>query len=306
MAGLIVQEWIEESGGAEQVLDAMRVALARCARRLPVERRSRPLPAHDRRRVLARPHSAPRPQGAVAAPHVVDVAPGRSWATIEPDWILTSSYVFAHHAGFGSDRGVPKFSYIHTPARYLWEPDLDGRTSIPFAGLARGYLRGVDRRASAASGSLAANSEFVRERIRRAWDRDARVIHPPVASRSIAAVHDWASRTTPAEQAILESLPERGFLLAASRLVPYKRHEAVIRMGAALDIPVVVAGAGPERERLECARRAPRACPCTCSGGSPTSSCARCSSVRSPSSSRPSRTSASSRSRRWPPDAPSS
>jgi hypothetical protein len=27
MAGLIVQEWIEESGGAEQVLDALRVAL---------------------------------------------------------------------------------------------------------------------------------------------------------------------------------------------------------------------------------------------------------------------------------------
>jgi len=146
---------------------------------------------------------------------------------------------------------VPKFSYVHTPARYLWEPGLDGRTASPLAGVARSYLRGVDRRASRDSGSIAANSSFVRERIRRAWDRDARVIHPPVDAAAIAAVPDWASRTTAAEQELLESLPERGFLMAASRLVPYKRHDAVIRMGDRLGVPVVVAGTGPERDHLQ-------------------------------------------------------
>ena len=120
-----------------------------------------------------------------------------------PDWVLTSSYVFAHHAGFGTRGGVPKFSYVHTPARYLWEPDLDGRTALPLMGLPRAWLRGVDRRAAPHSGSLAANSGFVRDRIRRAWDRDARVIHPPVDAAAIAAVDAWAERTTPAEQAIL-------------------------------------------------------------------------------------------------------
>jgi glycosyltransferase involved in cell wall biosynthesis len=39
--------------------------------------------------------------------------------------------------------------------------------------------------------------------------------------------------------------------MAASRLVPYKRHEVAIRMGERLGLPVVIAGAGPERERLE-------------------------------------------------------
>jgi glycosyltransferase involved in cell wall biosynthesis len=251
MTGLIVQEWIEESGGAEQVLDAMRVALpgARVACLWNDDPARFPPDVVDESWLARTPL---RGRKALSLPLMSSTwRRGRSWASIEPDWILASSYVFAHHARFGSDRSVPKFSYIHTPARYLWEPDLDARTSIPFAGLARGYLRGVDRRASAASGSLAANSEFVRERILRAWDRDARVIHPPVAARSIAAVADWAARTTPDERAILESLPERGFLLAASRLVAYKNHEAVIRMGAALDIPVVVAGDGPERERLE-------------------------------------------------------
>ena len=115
---------------------------------------------------------------------------------------------------------MPKFSYVHTPARYLWEPDLDGRTALPLMGLPRAWLRGVDRRAALHSGSLAANSGFVRDRIRRAWDRDARVIHPPVDAAAIAAVGSWAEHTTPAEQAILADLPDRGFLMAASRLVP--------------------------------------------------------------------------------------
>ena len=79
----------------------------------------------------------------------------------------------------------------------------------PLAGVARSYLRGVDRRASRESGSIAANSAFVRERIRRAWDRDARVIPPPVDAAAIAAVSDWAACATPAEQDLLASLPER-------------------------------------------------------------------------------------------------
>ncbi|MFC5791015.1 glycosyltransferase [Agromyces tardus] len=251
MTGLIVQEWIEESGGAEQVLDAMRIALpdARIACLWNDDPTRFPPETVDESWLARTPL---RGRKALSLPLMSGTwRRGLGWPTTTPDWILTSSYVFAHHARLGADPGVAKFSYVHTPARYLWEPDLDSRTSIPLAGLARAYLRGVDRRASATSGSLAANSDFVRERIQRAWGRDARVIHPPVASRSIAAVADWARRTTPDEQAILDALPERGFLLAASRLVPYKRHDSVIRMGAALDIPVVVAGAGPERERLE-------------------------------------------------------
>ena len=249
MAGLIVQEWIEESGGAEQVLDALRVALpdSRVACLWNDDTTRFPPSTVDESWMARTPL---RGRKALALP-MMSGTWRRGWGDEEPDWVVTSSYVFAHHAGFGTKGGVPKFSYVHTPARYLWEPDLDSRTSVPLAGLARAYLRGVDRRAAASSGSLAANSEFVRDRIRRAWDRDARVIHPPVDAAAIAAVPDWATRTTPVERALLESLPDHGFVMAASRLVPYKRHDAVIRMGAALGLPVVVAGSGPERGRLD-------------------------------------------------------
>jgi glycosyltransferase involved in cell wall biosynthesis len=249
VAGLIVQEWIEETGGAEQVLDAMRLAFpeSRVACLWNDDPTRFPADTVDESWLARTPL---RGRKALALP-LMSPTWRRGWGDAEPEWVLTSSYVFAHHAGFGTRSGVPKFSYVHTPARYLWEPGLDGRTASPLAGVARSYLRGVDRRASRASGSIAANSAFVRERIRRAWDRDARVIHPPVDAAAIAAVPDWAARATPAEQDLLASLPERGFLMAASRLVPYKRHDAVIRMGERLGIPVVIAGSGPQRARLE-------------------------------------------------------
>jgi glycosyltransferase involved in cell wall biosynthesis len=256
MAGLIVQEWIEESGGAEQVLDALRVALpdARLACLWNDDRERFPAESVDESWLARTPL---RGRKALALPFMSSTW-RNGWGGGEPEWVVASSYVFAHHAGFGTRQGVPKFSYVHTPARYLWEPDLDSRTSNPLAGIARTYLRGVDRRAATASGSLAANSAFVRERIRRAWDRDARVIHPPVEAASIVAVDDWSAHTTEPDRSILQSLPERGFLLAASRLVPYKRHDTVVAMGEALDIPVVVVGSGPERERLEALAAASR------------------------------------------------
>jgi glycosyltransferase involved in cell wall biosynthesis len=249
MTGLIVQEWIEESGGAEQVLDGLRTALpdARMAALWNDDPTRFPPHTVDESWLARTPL---RGRKALSLP-LMSGTWRRGWGSVEPEWVVTSSYVFAHHAGFGTARGVPKFSYVHTPARYLWAPDLDSRTVVPLAGLARAYLRGLDRRAAASSGSLAANSAFVRDRIRRAWDRDARVIHPPVDAASIAGVPDWSMHLTPAERELIETLPHRGFLMAASRLVPYKRHEAVIRMGAHLGLPVVVAGSGPERERLE-------------------------------------------------------
>ena len=251
MTGLIVQEWIERVGRGRAGARRLARRAARFAgRRLWNDDPTR-FPPVDRRRVVDGPHAAPRPQGARASHDVRHVAHGLGCG--EPDWVLTSSYVFAHHAGFGT-RARGSEVLVRAHARPL---PVGARPRQPHVGAPRrtaraACLSGVDRRAAASSGSLAANSEFVRDRIRRAWERDARVIHPPVdAAASSTAVPDWAARTTPVERALLESLPDRGFLMAASRLVPYKRHDAVIRMGAALDLPVVVVGSGPERERLE-------------------------------------------------------
>jgi glycosyltransferase involved in cell wall biosynthesis len=82
--------------------------------------------------------------------------------------------------------------------------------------------------------AIVANSGFVARRIRKIYGREAEIIHPPVTLA--APVGD---------------LPRGRHFLAASRLVPYKNVDAVVRAFALLpDLELVVAGDGPEAARL--------------------------------------------------------
>jgi len=142
----------------------------------------------------------------------------------EVDWALVSSHLFAHHVDIRTDRGehVPKFVYVHTPARYIWEPCLDKRgRSLP-ARCASALLKPLDRKRAQEAFRIAANSRFVRDRVNRTWKRDADVIYPPVDVASISGVQDWRDQLTDQQQELMAKLPE-GYILGASRFVQYKR-----------------------------------------------------------------------------------
>ena len=47
------------------------------------------------------------------------------------EWALVSSHAFAHHVRRRFDRTSRSTSTSHTPARYLWAPDSDGRGEQP-------------------------------------------------------------------------------------------------------------------------------------------------------------------------------
>ncbi len=160
-----------------------------------------------------------------------------AWSGVrEPyDVVLSSHHAFAHAVGSGRD--AAHLSYVHSPARYVWSPELDGRGASPLLRPARAALRGLDRRASRRVDSYAANSTSVAARIARCWDREAVVIAPPVDTDFYCP----AATTLPAD---------RGYLLGASRWIPYKRLDLVIEVGAAVGLPVVLAGGGPEEARL--------------------------------------------------------
>ncbi|MDJ1370120.1 glycosyltransferase [Gulosibacter molinativorax] len=247
MAGLIAQDWVEPYGGAEKVLSALIDVLP------PAElaclwnddpRWHSVLPVRES--WLSR--SPLRGHKAIALPLM-----SPTWRFelrhLQPDWVVTSSYVFAHHLS-AAFPDVPRFNYVHSPARYLWAPEHDQRGDSALVKSAAPPLRALDRMAAGRTGSFAANSMFIRDRIRRAWDQDAVVIHPPVDSAQIAEVEDWAEQLTEQEHAVLESLPRDEFLLAGSRMVPYKGHAKVIEMGETLGLPVVLTGSGPEEQRL--------------------------------------------------------
>lgn len=175
----------------------------------------------------------------------------RTLAVNDYDWVLVSSHLFAHHVGVPTARKeIPAFAYIHTPARYIWTPELDARGQGRAARLAAPFFRHLDRRAAAEPVEFAANSRFVKDRIFRVWGRDSRVIYPPVDITKLQKCASWADELDGVEHEKYESTPET-FILGASRFVDYKQLSKVIEVGEACDLPVVLAGSGPEKAHLE-------------------------------------------------------
>jgi glycosyltransferase involved in cell wall biosynthesis len=160
------------------------------------------------------------------------------------DLILSSSHAVAK--GVRTSPSQLHICYCHTPMRYAW--DLRDQYLRP-RGLATGVagalahrtldrLREWDRRSSSRVTHFIANSNFVRDRIARCYDRSATVIHPPVDIEFFVPGAGDA----------------RDYYLAASRWVPYKRMDLIAAAFAALpDRRLVIAGDGPEGKRVRAA-----------------------------------------------------
>lgn len=248
MSGALVHEWIEPAGGAEKVLDGMAAAFPDAD--IYALWNDAPLryPTHTvHESWLSR--TALRRHKALAVP----VLPS-TWRAVRPrskhDWLLVSSHLFAHHIRFSRpELDIPKLVYAHTPARYIWSPDLDRRGQGLIPRVASAVLRPIDKKRAAEATAIAANSLYVSERIAQTWDREAKVIYPPVDTQAIMAGGKWRDRLNGADQEILASLPQ-DFVLGASRFIPYKRLDLVMRAAAHMNRPVVIAGRGPEEARL--------------------------------------------------------
>ena len=155
------------------------------------------------------------------------------------DLIISSSHCVAK----GVDaKGKPHLCYCHTPMRYIWDrfDDYFPR-SKPLRRMAAkviaARLRRWDVATSAGVTQFIANSGFVRDRIRRFYDRDAVVVHPFVDDSFLAApLRD----------------DREPYHVIVSALVPYKRIDLALATGA----PLVVIGDGPLRAELS-SRAAP-------------------------------------------------
>lgn len=241
MSGVLVHEWLAPRGGSENVFEALSTVFPDAARYC-LWNDSEGRFVVDGETWLAR--TPLRGHKAAAVP-LMPLA-WRTLPRVDADWVLTSTHLFAHHARFaGSARDAPKLVYAHTPARYIWNPELDVRGDTLAARAAAKVLKGVDRRRAQEPAAIAANSVFVQQRIAQAWHRESTVIHPPVD------VTGFTRPPAPDErdEAVVAALPET-FLLGFSRFIPYKRLDLVIEAGIAADVPVVLAGSGPDEARL--------------------------------------------------------
>lgn len=165
---------------------------------------------------------------------------GLAFATINTsayDLVLSSTHAFAKMVR--RPRGGIHVSYCHSPPRYLWDLQSVYRkaaTGAQRAALSVGgsLLRWLDRRSAAGVDQFICNSAYVARRIRRIYGRGAQVVHPPVDPKPVARTGQRDS-----------------FLLYLGRLVPYKRVDLAIRAAERLGVPLIVAGDGPDRARLE-------------------------------------------------------
>jgi len=150
------------------------------------------------------------------------------------DCVISTSSAFSKN--LSTRAGVPNVCYCFTPPRYLWDlrdayaPGLAGRVSAP----AVRWLRTRDQAAAARVTRFLAISQTVAERIRRIYDRDCKVIYPPVEVDRIAPTG---------------SAPE-DFYLVVSRLVGYKRVDLAVQACSRTGRRLVVVGAGPDLGRL--------------------------------------------------------
>lgn len=159
----------------------------------------------------------------------------RTLAVDDADVVISSSSGWAH--GVPVAAGIPHVCYCHNPPRWIYDADHYIAKRWMRNGLrpVLGALRRWDQAAARKPTRYVANSQNVRERIHRAYGRDADVIHPPVNVDRLAP----------------SPLPGDGYLFVLSRLLPYKRVDLAIRAAQRLGMRAVVAGDGPERSHLE-------------------------------------------------------
>ena len=247
MTGLIVHEWIEKFGGAEKVLDAMTKSYPKA----PIRCLWNDAPERYSPGVVTESWMAKTPLRRHKA-LALGAMPSTWKATNirDFDWVLVSSHLFAHHVGGRVSRQeVPVFVYAHTPARYIWSPELDSRGDRALFRGASNILRRLDKRAAQSGASYAANSQYVQSRMARTWEVDAKVIYPPVSTSFLQSVDSWQNRLVDQDEKTFNSLPSE-FILGASRFVEYKKLDTVIEVGEKCRLPVVLAGSGPELGRI--------------------------------------------------------
>ena len=77
----------------------------------------------------------------------VNIAMPLVWRTLSNhkfDVVISSSHAFAHTVKLGDPADTRHLSYIHSPARYVWSPDFDGRGSHPALKVPRKVLQKAD------------------------------------------------------------------------------------------------------------------------------------------------------------------
>lgn len=236
----LVHDWLNQIGGAEDVLDALVshypdspvYTSIFAADLMPPRYLDQDIHTlwTDRLPFIHRRHQAWLPFYPLAWNHL---------NLSDYDVVLSSKSGFCH--GLRFDASTLHICYCLAPTRYVWQLEhYIAREGLgrPVEWLLRpltALLRRWDYAAAQRVSHFIAISTAIKERIKTFYNRPANVIFPPVDT----------SRFQPLPASEIED-----YFLVVSRLVPYKRIDLAVQAATALGLPLKVAGVGRDLERL--------------------------------------------------------
>lgn len=161
-----------------------------------------------------------------------------SYNLSEFDVVISSSSAFSK--GVITPANAIHLCYCHTPTRYLWSDAVSYLEELsaprPIKALLPSLLsrlRTWDRLAANRVDHFIANSETVRRRIKKYYDRDSEVVYPPVDTEKFSIVDG-----------------PKDYFLIGGRLVAYKRYDLVVDAFTKLGLPLKIFGTGPAEASL--------------------------------------------------------
>lgn len=154
------------------------------------------------------------------------------------DVILSNKSGFCHGVRFGND--TLHICYCLAPTRYVWQLD----SYIAREGLGKvaqialrpmvAWMKRWDYAAAQRVNHFIAISTEIQQRIKAYYNRDSVIIYPPVDTARFAA-----QNAEPGE-----------YFLVVSRLIPYKRIDLAVQAATRLGVPLKVGGRGRDMDRL--------------------------------------------------------
>ncbi|MDE2636458.1 MAG: glycosyltransferase [Chloroflexota bacterium] len=236
----LVHDWLNQSGGAEDVLEALKRAYPGSPLYTSIYASSR-MPAHYRDWDI-RTLWMDRMPGIYGRHQIYLPLYALAWNQLELsgyDVILSNKSGFCHGLRFSPDS--LHICYCLTPNRYVWQleaylagEDIAGAAKLFLRPLVAGLKR-WDYAAAQRVSHFIAISSAVQERIKRFYGRDSALIFPPVETARFASA----------------ATPKTGdYFLIVSRLIPYKRIDLAVQAATELGIKLKIAGAGRDLHRL--------------------------------------------------------
>ncbi len=238
----ITTDWLVSRGGAERVIDEMRKVWPKAPVFTTVHQ-----PSTCNLQLATVTTSSLQPLYNILGTHrpLLSLMPRavESWDLRGYDVILSSSHAVAK--GCIPPSSARHVCYCHTPMRYAWEMEEeylnDFRLWGPMRRIIKRHLKKLrewDYATSLRVDQFIANSQTVADRIARLYGRESIVLPPPVDDQFF-------------QPETRNQKPANPYYLALGRLVPYKRFDLLIAVANHEKLPLVIAGKGPEEEKLK-------------------------------------------------------